>query len=103
MTNTIKIRSRQTDAYTEIKLLISHPMENGRNRDVNGELIPAHYIEQLIVTLNEQLIFSCNMAGSVSKNPFFTIRLKTATTGDRISVSWMDNRQDRDGAEHVLT
>jgi sulfur-oxidizing protein SoxZ len=103
MANSIKIRSQRLDGITEIKLLISHPMENGRNRDLNGELIPAHFIEQLVLKLNGQVIFTCNLAGSVSKNPFFTIRLKTATTGDKITGSWTDNRQVSDSAEHVVS
>ncbi|MDX8129162.1 thiosulfate oxidation carrier complex protein SoxZ [Methylomonas sp. LW13] len=102
MTNSIKIRSQRRDGYTEVKLLITHPMENGRNRDANGELIPAHFIERLLVKLNDQLILTTNMAGSLSKNPFFTFRLKAGNSGDRLSAEWTDNRQNQDHAEHVL-
>ncbi|OAI02644.1 thiosulfate oxidation carrier complex protein SoxZ [Methylomonas methanica] len=102
MANTVKIRSQRRDGYVEVKLLISHPMENGRNRDANGELIPAHFIEHLLVKLNDQLILTANMAGSISKNPFFTFRLKTGNSGDRLSAEWTDNRQSKDSAEHVL-
>lgn len=101
MANTVKIRSQRRDGYVEVKLLISHPMENGRNRDANGELIPAHFIEQLLVKLNDQLILTANMAGSISKNPFFTFRL-IANRGDTLSAEWTDNRQSKDSAEHVL-
>ena len=87
----------------EIRLLITHPMENGRNRNpVTGELIPAHYIEQLHVRLNDALIISVNMAGSISKNPFFSFRLKEPTSGIRISVEWTDNQQGKDSAEHII-
>lgn len=102
MSNSIKIRSRRLDGYIEVKVLISHPMENGRNRDVNGELIPAHFIEQLVVKLNEQTVLTSRMAGSVSKNPFFTFRLKKGEPGDKITVTWLDNRQSSDSAEHLL-
>jgi len=101
MNNSIKIRSQRRDGYIEVKLLITHPMENGRNRDANGELIPAHFIERLVVKLNDQLILTTNMAGSISKNPFFTFRL-IANSGDRLSAEWADNRQNQDHAEHVL-
>ncbi|MCQ8118467.1 thiosulfate oxidation carrier complex protein SoxZ [Methylomonas rosea] len=102
MANTVKIRSQRRDGYVEVKLLISHPMENGRNRDANGELIPAHFIEQLLVKLNDQLILTVNLAGSISKNPFFTFRLRAGNSGDRLSAEWTDNRQSKDSAEHVL-
>lgn len=101
MPNSIKIRSQRHDGYTEVKLLITHPMENGRNRDATGQLIPAHFIEQLLVKLNDQLILSINMAGSISKNPFFTFRL-IAKSGDRLSAEWTDNRQGKDSAQHLL-
>ncbi|WP_445368908.1 thiosulfate oxidation carrier complex protein SoxZ [Methylomonas sp. BW4-1] len=101
MANSIKIRSQRRDGYTEVKLLITHPMENGRNRDANGELVPAHFIEQLLVKLNGKLILTTNMAGSISKNPFFTFRL-IANSGDRFNAEWTDNRQNKDHAEHTL-
>ena len=102
MGNSIKIRSQRRDGYTEIKLLISHPMENGRNRDTHGELIPAHFIEQLQIKLNDTLILTANMAGSISKHPFFTFRLKTGNSGDKITASWTDNRQNDDSVDHLL-
>lgn len=102
MNSSIKIRSLRRDGYTEIRLLIAHPMENGRNRDANGELIPAHFIEQLQLKLNDRIMLTANMAGSLSKNPFFTFRLKTGTRGDKITASWIDNRQAGDSAEHLL-
>jgi len=86
----------------EIKMLIAHPMENGRNRDANGELIPAHFIEQVLVKLNGDIILTANMAGSVSKNPFFTFRLKVGTSGDRLTAEWTDNKQTGDSVEHIL-
>ncbi|WP_446811495.1 thiosulfate oxidation carrier complex protein SoxZ [Methylomonas sp. 2BW1-5-20] len=102
MTDSIKIRSQRRERYTEIKLLIAHPMENGRNRDANGELIPAHFIEQVLIKLNGDIILTANMAGSISKNPFFTFRLKAGTSGDRLTVEWTDNQQTRDSVEHIL-
>ncbi len=102
MASSIKIRSQRRENYTEIKLLITHPMENGRNRDAADQLIPAHFIEQLVIRLNDQIVIASNMAGSISKNPFFTFRLKTANSGDKISATWTDNRQLSDSVEHLL-
>ena len=87
----------------EIKLLISHPMENGRNRDpLSGQLIAAHFIQELLIKLNEQQIISAELSGSLSKNPFFSFRLKNTKSGDRLKVHWSDNRGLSDSAEHVL-
>jgi sulfur-oxidizing protein SoxZ len=101
--SSIKIRSLHIDNETEIRVLISHPMENGRNRDsLSGELIAAHYLEELSVKLNETQVMTINMAGSISKNPFFSFRLKNLTSGDKISIRWLDNRQQSDTAELII-
>lgn len=103
MASSIKIRTQRLDGYTEVKLLINHPMENGRNRDPgSGELIPAHYIQELRLALNGKVLITADMAGSVAKNPFFTFRLKSARAGDRIDVDWIDNRNLGDSAGHII-
>lgn len=98
----IKIRSLRVEAYTEIKLLLSHPMENGRNRDMNGELIPAHFIRELTLELNDKIVLNANLGGSMSKDPFFTFRLKHTVPGDHLRVRWFDNQGLSYQAEHVI-
>lgn len=98
----IKIRSQRFAEYTEIKLLISHPMENGRNRDANDQLIPAHFIRELTIELNNKTVISANLGGSMSKDPFFSFRLKSTVAGDRLRVRWRDNRDLGDQSEHVI-
>lgn len=98
--NSIKLRTHTLEDLTELKILLNHPMENGRNRDAaTGELISAHYIEELRVFLNDQQIIGVDMAGSIAKNPYFSFRLKQCHPGDRISVQWIDNLGDSDQAE----
>lgn len=101
--SSIKIRTLRTDDGLELKLLINHPMENGRNRDpLTGKLIGAHYIQELTVALNDQVIITVDMGGSISANPFFSFHLKTAAAGDRIGVRWQDNLGSGDSAEMVI-
>ena len=100
---TIKLRSQKLANDTEIKVLINHPMENGRNRDpISGELIPAHFIQQLTIQCNGQEMLSVDMGGSISKNPFFSFRFKNLQSGDWIKASWIDNWQQTDAAEHRI-
>lgn len=102
MAASIKIRSQRLDDYTEIKVLLSHPMENGRNRDVTGVLIPAHFIRELIIELNGKTVITTHLGGSVSKNPFFTFQLKNVNSGQPLTVRWMDNLGLSDSAEHIV-
>lgn len=101
--STIKIRTQTTERVTEVRLLITHPMENGRNRDaVTAELIPAHYIEQLVLKVNNRLVINTRMTGSLSKNPFLTFRLRDLSAGDVLTVEWRDNLQESDLAEYKV-
>lgn len=102
--SSIKLRSQPMDGLTELKVLISHPMENGRNRHpLSGELIPAHFIEQLSIELNDKLAMTIEMAGSISANPYFAFHLKSARPGDRITASWRDNLGNQDSAVLILS
>jgi sulfur-oxidizing protein SoxZ len=98
----IKIRTKRLDGNTQIRTLITHPMENGRNKDNYGKLIPKHHIQELWVELNEIKIISCNMAGSISKNPYFDFLLKGGEAGDEITVFWEDNLGNMDSEVQIL-
>lgn len=99
--STIKIKTQQQDGYSELKILIAHPMENGRNRDPQtGALIPALFINNLQVSLNQDTLFSADLGGSMAKNPFFTLRIAQLTSGDVIKVIWQDNQANSDSAQY---
>lgn len=100
----IKIRYQTSAETTEIRVLIQHPMENGRNRDAStGELIPAHYIQQVELRLNNQPLLSIDMGGSMAKNPYFSLQVKPLMAGDRLTVRWLDNRQQSDQTELLVS
>jgi len=100
--SSIKIRTKRLDGNTQIRTLITHPMENGRHKDKQDELIPAHYIQELWVEHNKNKIVNCNMAGSMSKNPYFDFLLKGGEVGDTITISWIDNLDKTDSKEHII-
>ncbi|MGY6278075.1 thiosulfate oxidation carrier complex protein SoxZ [Methylomonas sp. MgM2] len=103
MASQTKIRVQRGERYTELKILIRHPMENGRNRDpITGQLIPAHFIQELTIEKNGKTIIVAELGGSMSKDPFFTFRLKTANGGDRLKVRWTDNLGFSDRVEHTI-
>lgn len=96
----IKLRTQTIDDQVELKILLTHPMENGRNRDpISGELIPAHYIQQLLVELNGTPILPILLGPSISANPYFSLKLLNLVAGDRIRVSWHDNLAGYDSQE----
>jgi len=100
--SSIKIRTKRLDGNTQIRTLITHPMENGRHKNKLGELIPAHFIQELWVEHNKNKIVNCNMAGSISKNPYFDFLLKGGEVGDTVTISWIDNLGETDSKEHII-
>lgn len=100
--SSIKIRTKRLDGKTQIRTLITHPMDNGRHRDEQGNIIPAHHIQQLWVEHNNTKVISCNMAGSISKNPYFDFLLKESKIGDKITVAWVDNLGNSDSKDHII-
>jgi sulfur-oxidizing protein SoxZ len=98
----IKIRTKRLNGNTQIRTLITHPMANGRHKDKQGKIIPAHHIEELIVKHNDIEIITCHMAGSISKNPYFDFLLKGGAAGDKITISWIDNLGHKDSSDHHI-
>jgi sulfur-oxidizing protein SoxZ len=101
--STIKIRAKRLDGATLIRLLIAHPMETGRKRDnATGELIPAHFIQEVKIEHNAKLIASCQLSTAVSRDPYLSVRLQGGLAGDKIKVTWTDNLGQSDSAETVI-
>ncbi len=101
--STIKIRSKRLEKYTLVRTLIAHPMETGKRKsEETGGLIPAHFIQTLTFKHNNQLMSECQMGFGISKNPFFSFRLKSAQAGDTVSISWIDNLGYADSKEHII-
>jgi sulfur-oxidizing protein SoxZ len=102
--SSIKIRTKRIDGNTQIRTLVSHPMEHGRNKDkTTNKLIPAHYIQVLMVTHNKKVVATCNMGAGISKDPYFAFLLKGGSPGDVIEIDWVDNLGNKDSEKHSIT
>ncbi|MEQ1635375.1 MAG: thiosulfate oxidation carrier complex protein SoxZ [Methylococcales bacterium] len=100
----IKIRTKRLEGKTQIRILIAHPMEHGRNKDKQtGQLIPAHFIKELTVKHNDTLIINSDMGGSVAKDPYFAFMLNGGIEGDKITVSWADSLGKTDTVDAKIT
>lgn len=90
----IKIRTVRSGDVTEIRMLVSHPMESGRRKDAAGKLVPAHFVETLTVAVNGRTLVEAQLNTAIARNPVFAFRARNVRAGDRITVSWRDNRGD---------
>lgn len=95
MAEATKIRATLKDGEGELRMLLAHPMENGLRREADGSQVPAHFIVSLAIALNGKPVIECSLGPGVSKNPLFAFRLADVRAGDKVTVSWVDNRGER--------
>ncbi len=96
MADPMRIRANvDASGVTEVKVLMNHEMETGQRKDASGTLIPAWYISEVTATLNGKPVFKAHWGPAISKNPYLQFKVKDAKPGDKITVSWVDNRGDK--------
>ena len=93
--NTIRPRAWVDGDVATVKMLLTHPMETGLRKDKkSGKVIPAHYIETLMVEHNGKMVLDGLLGPAVSKNPFIQCKFKGAKAGDSLKISWTDSKGD---------
>lgn len=99
MANTIKLRAKTKGGVTTVKSLMTHPMETGlRKNKKTGELIPAHFIQEVVCKHNGNVVMSTEWGAAVSKNPYLSFKFKGGNQGDDIELTWKDNKGESDTA-----
>jgi sulfur-oxidizing protein SoxZ len=95
MADPMRIRAQAAGDKTTVRVLMSHEMETGQRKDSSGKVIPAWFIQEVSATLNGKPVMSGQWGPAVSKNPFLQFTVKGAKAGDKIAVTWIDNRGDK--------
>ncbi len=102
MAGPMKIRATLSGAFTEIRVLMTHPMETGQRKDPDGKLVPPHFIQNVTVTCAGRTVLTAQWGTSISKNPFMHFRFKGGKPGDKVAISWVDNKGERRTDEAVI-
>jgi len=98
--SSIKIKFKRQDTACLLRILIAHPMETGRRVDkASGETVPAHYIQEVKIEHKGQAVASVRFGTGVSRDPYLSLRLREARSGDLIRVSWHDNLGQSDSEQ----
>ena len=98
----MKIRAAMQGDSADVKVLISHPMETGQRKNEKGELVPQHFITEVTATLNGKPVMSAQWSQAVSRNPFLGFKVKGAKAGDKVGVSWVDNKGEKSSIETTV-
>lgn len=88
----IRMKVSNKDGVSQVKAIITHPMETGLRKDKKtGKPIPAHFIQEVIVDHNGSNVLTAYWGGSVSKNPYLKFFFKGGAKGDKVTLTWKDN------------
>lgn len=90
----IKPKDYKVGDIVKIDFMAMHPMETGMRKDKDtNQLVPAHYINDVRVLFNDQMITKMVIWESLSVNPVMSISFKVPGEGT-LKVIAKDNKGD---------
>ncbi len=103
MADPMKIRAAMSGDKVEVKVLMSHEMETGQRKDSKGANIPAHFIQQVTASHNGKMVLSAQWGPAVSKNPFLSFKFAGGKPGEKVSITWTDNKGEKRTDEATIS
>lgn len=99
----IRIKAAMDGDSALIKCLMQHPMETGLRKDSKtGKLIPAHFINHVMATVGGKTVLDAQWGGAIASNPLLVFRVKGAKAGDKLVISWQDNKGETATADATI-
>ena len=95
MADPMRIRAQVAGDKATVRVLMAHEMETGQRKDAAGNVIPAWHIQDVVAQHNGKTVMTAQWGPAISKNPFLQFNVKGAKAGDKITVSWLDNKGDK--------
>ena len=96
MAGPMKMRATLASGNTDVRVLMTHPMTTAQS----GQAL--HFIQNVVVKHNGRTVIEAEISQAVSRNPVFTFKLKGGAKGDKIEVSWLDNKGDTNKIETAV-
>ncbi len=95
MADPMRIRAVHNNGVTDVRVLMAHPMETGQRRDNAGQVIPGHYITQVLAVHNGKTVLEGIWGPGVSQNPFLGFKFKGGAKGEKLTITWTDNKGEK--------
>ncbi|MBL8510614.1 MAG: thiosulfate oxidation carrier complex protein SoxZ [Betaproteobacteria bacterium] len=103
MADPMRIRAQLMGDKVDVRILMSHEMETGQRKDAAGKIIPAWFIQSVTATWKDKTVLSAQWGPAVSKNPFLSFSFRGGKAGDKVTVTWVDNRGDKRTDETTIS
>jgi sulfur-oxidizing protein SoxZ len=88
----MRIRARMAGDVADVRVLMAHEMETGTRKGSDGQLVPAWFIQEIIALHNGKSVMTAQWGPAISKNPYLQFKVKGAKAGDKVAVTWKDNK-----------
>jgi sulfur-oxidizing protein SoxZ len=98
----MRIRATIQDDQAVVRVLMSHEMETGQRKDSAGSLVPAHFIQSVVAVHNSRQVFRAEWGPAISKNPYLQFQFRGAKAGEKIQITWVDNKGETRTDEAVI-
>lgn len=95
MADPMRIRAIAKDGVADVRVLMAHEMETGQRKDSSGKVVPAWHITEVRASLNGKPVLVAYWGTAISKNPYLQFKIQGAKPGDKVSISWVDNKGDK--------
>jgi sulfur-oxidizing protein SoxZ len=103
MADPMRIRAQAAGNKATVRVLMAHEMETGQRKYSSGKVIPAWHIQEVTAQLNGKTVMTAQWGPAVSKNPFMQFDIKGAKAGDKVTISWVDNKGDKRTDEATIS
>ena len=90
----MRIRAKAVNGETTVRALMAHIMEGGQRKDSSCNRIPAHHITDVTASHNGKTVLTAQWGSAVSQNPFLALTFKGGAAGEKLAISWKDNKGD---------
>jgi sulfur-oxidizing protein SoxZ len=102
MADPMRIRAQTQGPNAIVRVLMAHEMETGQRRDSAGKVIPAWHINEVTAQHNGKTVLTAHWGPAIAKNPVLQFTVKGAKAGDKINVTWVDNKGEKRTDEAVV-
>ena len=104
MADPMRIRAQAAGDKTTVRVLMSHEMETGQRKDSAGKVVPAWFIQEVTASAQRQAGADApSGARRWRRTRSCSSCVKGAKAGDKIAISWVDNKGDKRSDEATVS
>lgn len=91
MSDAIRMKLTKADGGVVVRALVTHPMTPPRNPAAQGSAVSGAFINEVRAELNGKTVLTGEWSAGVAQNPYLAFKIRQATPGDVIRLSWTDS------------